>query len=90
MLLYLLLTGDTFMVNHTGCMFCTEDVDNDRQASSNIAKEVMAPWWYCNVCVVTLTGQYGSYLETGVGVRWTDPWKDYQYSRFAVMKIRPN
>ena len=91
-LLYLLLTGNKFQTDNYGCMFSTGSIDNDLLSSYHLAKERKAPWWFCQLGYVILTGQYGEddNIISGVGIRWCDPWSFSHYAKFVVMMIRPN
>ncbi|KAK2142427.1 hypothetical protein LSH36_956g00000, partial [Paralvinella palmiformis] len=68
---------------HDGCMFSTENVDNDMDSDRNIGRDLRAPWWYCSNDGNRLTG----YFDVKLGV--------FRFNRthqmnFGRMMIRPN
>ena len=73
-------------------MFSTPSIDNDQNKNDHMSLTYQAPWWFCEINDIILTGSYGrsTDISPATGIKWYGPWDRLTYAKHAVMMIRPN
>ncbi|KAK2146038.1 hypothetical protein LSH36_638g01004 [Paralvinella palmiformis] len=79
-------------IYHSNCMFSTPSIDNDQNKNDHMSLTYQAPWWFCEINDIILTGSYGrsTDISPATGIKWYGPWDRLTYAKHAVMMIRPN